>query len=809
MSGDARKTKRDLVEENEALKRRLAGFEALYQANSSFDVAAKTAAYFHVLESAGTFAVELNEHFAVTHVTPSIQAVLGYTPDEVIHHDRPDWIHKEDWGHLQERFEKLKTSGDSQVLSCRLCHKDGRWKTFEVVACPYRNSEGTPNLIAHVRDISAISQTNLSLREIRERNQMVDEMSRDMVLLITNPDGELIWANSGLMNLWGYTADYFKTRRAFEEILHPDDRERVCTTFYAECKEVGASCSYEPYRIRHKDGSYGWYEGGDRVYQTETGEKQILSVVRDVSKTQSALEELRESEERYRILDGLNHDVILQHSDMDGRVIWANSSLYDVLGYTKEDLPDSDTQFSNVHPDDREASRAAYEAVYPEAGKIIHYPLIRCKHKDGSWRWLDGIEMVCVNHYGKRYILSASRDVTKQIQAEEDRRILAERTHESQRLESLGIMAGGIAHDFNNLLTPIVGETSLALQNLEPESPLLQPLLKIQKAAHRAAALTNQMLAYSGQNPLQSEPIDLSQLVEEMGELLQSNISGGAVLSYSLAQDLPAIEGDSSQLSQIVMNLISNAKESVADGSGHIVIRTGVMASSEVEREHIVGSSEVRSGRYVFLDVSDDGCGIKAETRLRIFDPFYTTKFTGRGLGLASVVGIVRGHGGLILLESEVGRGTRFQVLLPAAEGSNPVQTARPEKPSPWRSDGTLLVVDDDEGVRELVEITFRRAGFRVLLASDGREGLELFRRHSDEIRAVVLDRTMPTISGDAVFEEIRRTQPGAAIILISGYSEDRAIAQIGKHLDAFLQKPFEPSVLLDTVRRVVEAKSK
>ena len=809
MSGETQRTKRDLVEENDALRRRLARLEALDGTAAPFDVAGNAVAHDRVLEAAGTFALELDERFMITHATPSIQAVLGYTPGEVIQQGYQDWVHEEDRDHLQERFVKLMASGESQAISCRLRHKNGQSKTFEIVACPYRNAEGALNLFAHLRDVSAVSQLDFSLRETRERIQLIDEMSRDMVLLIAKETGELIWANSGLTNLWGYTADDFKTEDDFSEKLDPDERERVYSMFYAALKEVGDSYSIEPFRFRHRDGSYGWYEGDDRLYQAETGERQVLSVIRDVSKTRRALEELRESEERYRILDGLKHDVILQQSDKNGRVIWANSALYDVLGYTKEDLTSVETQFSNVHPDDLKAARAAYDAVYPEVGTIIRYPITRCRHKDGSWRWLDGIEMICETERGERTMLSASRDVTKQIQAEEDRRILADRTHESQRLESLGVMAGGIAHDFNNLLTPIVGETSLALADLEPESALRPPLLKIQKAAHRAAALTYQMLAYSGQGALLIEPINLSLLVEEMGELLHSNISGGAVLSYSLAKDLPAIEADASQLSQIVMNLISNARESVEDGNGHIAIRTGVMAPSEVQREHIVGNSEVGSDPYVFLEVSDDGCGMAAETRLKIFDPFYSTKFTGRGLGLASVVGIVRGHRGLIVLESEVGRGTRFQVLLPAAKGSIAVQAVRPEQHSPWRSDGTVLVMDDDEGVRELAEITLQRAGFRVLLASDGREGLKLFHRHADEIRAVILDKTMPDISGNAVFEEIRRTQPDAAVILMSGYSEDRAIAQIGKHLNAFLQKPFEPSALLDIVRRVVTAKSK
>jgi len=256
------------------------------------------------------------------------------------------------------------------------------------------------------------------------------------------------------------------------------------------------------------------------------------------------------------------------------------------------------------------------------------------------------------------------------------------------------------------------------------------------------------------------------------------------------------------------MNLISNARESVEDGSGHIRIVTGIMDPSEVAKEHIVGNSEMEPGLYVFLEVSDDGCGMVPETRLRMFDPFFTTKFTGRGLGLASVLGIVRGHSGLIVLDSEVGRGTRFQVLLPARSESSAERPIRSEPRSAWRSDGTVLVVDDDEGVRELAGATFRRAGLRVLLASDGREGLELFRQHAEEIQVIVLDRTMPTLGGDTVFEEIRRIQPAVPVILISGYSEDRAVDQIGKSLDAFLQKPFEPAALLDTVRRAVEAKS-
>jgi CheY-like chemotaxis protein len=254
------------------------------------------------------------------------------------------------------------------------------------------------------------------------------------------------------------------------------------------------------------------------------------------------------------------------------------------------------------------------------------------------------------------------------------------------------------------------------------------------------------------------------------------------------------------------MNLITNASEAVREGAGRITLRTGVVEAEKIDRAGGIGDCEVGAGNYVFFEVIDDGCGMDAETQSKIFDPFFTTKFTGRGLGLAAVVGIVRSHGGLIEIDSEVGRGTRFRVLFPAARQSATVTRPRAMQPTEeWRASGTVLVVDDDEGVRDLLDVTLRRAGLTVLQASDGREGVDLFRLHADEICAVVLDRTMPDIGGEDAFDEIRRIRPDARIMLISGYSEERAAWHfIDKGLDAFIHKPFEPSALLEKIRRII-----
>jgi CheY-like chemotaxis protein len=367
-------------------------------------------------------------------------------------------------------------------------------------------------------------------------------------------------------------------------------------------------------------------------------------------------------------------------------------------------------------------------------------------------------------------------------------------------------MAGGITHDFNNLLTPILGDAELALLDLPSDSPIRPRIEQIRRAGQRAAALTKQLLAYSGQGPVLVEPLSISRLVEEMGQLLEGAVSGKAALIYDLADDLPSVEADIAQLSQVVMNLITNATEAVREGAGRITLRTGIVEAEKVDRQYVVGDFEPTAGSYVFFEVVDDGCGMDVETRSKIFDPFFTTKFTGRGLGLAAVLGIVRSHGGFIEIDSEVGRGTRFCVLFPAAERA-PVAAATWTTPiEDWRGSGTVLVVDDDEGVRELLDVTLRRAGLSVLLARDGREGVDLFRRHADEIRAVVLDRTMPDIGGEDAFDEIRRIRPDARIMLISGYSEERAAWHfIDKGLDAFLHKPFEPRALLERIRRIMD----
>lgn len=398
--------------------------------------------------------------------------------------------------------------------------------------------------------------------------------------------------------------------------------------------------------------------------------------------------------------------------------------------------------------------------------------------------------------------LSGCLDHARVRVAEQSRRELELRMLQAQKLESLGLLAGGVAHDFNNILTAILGSAELARLELHghPAADLLENIIT---AASRAADLSAQLLAYSGGAPLMSGPICLNAVVEEMLQLTSVSVSKLARVTPRLGHELPPVEGDAGQLRQVVMNLLTNASESLGGKAGDVVIRTGVadVSRSELGEFHL---GEHRSaGRYVFLDVEDTGCGMDTTTKQRLFDPFFTTKFTGRGLGLAALLGIVRGHEGAIRVRSLVGNGSQVRVLLPVS--TRPLPPIEPvARPTVDRTEeGTALVVDDESAVRTVLTHILKQMGFRVLTAADGRDGVRVFEEHCDEIDIVFLDLTMPEMSGEDAFERILALDADACVVLCSGYSEARAHARFTERRPrAFLEKPFR---IVDVTRVVSE----
>jgi signal transduction histidine kinase/CheY-like chemotaxis protein len=389
--------------------------------------------------------------------------------------------------------------------------------------------------------------------------------------------------------------------------------------------------------------------------------------------------------------------------------------------------------------------------------------------------------------------------------SEDEREKLEAQVKHAQKLESLGVLAGGIAHDFNNLLTGILGNADLGLMSVDASAPAHQALGEIKRTAERAADLSRQMLAYSGRGSFLIETIDLNEVVREMGSLLEVSISKRAALAYELAENLPAVVADATQIRQVIMNLITNASDAIGEADGAITMRTGVRACDRAYLGDTYLDDQLPEGDYVYLEVQDTGCGMDEATVQRIFDPFFTTKFTGRGLGLAAALGIIRGHKGAVEVRSEVGRGTLFRVLLPMsdqpAKGRHAAFAAE-ERPEPCG--GTVLVVDDEQAVREVAGRMLEQAGFTVLRAADGFEALSLFGDRRDEIGCVLLDLTMPRKGGEETFRELKEMRPGVRVVISSGYSEQEVAARFaGEDVAGFVQKPYLYSTL---VARVGEA---
>ncbi len=395
-------------------------------------------------------------------------------------------------------------------------------------------------------------------------------------------------------------------------------------------------------------------------------------------------------------------------------------------------------------------------------------------------------------------------EVTARVRAEEARLQLETQMQHAQKLESLGILAGGIAHDFNNLLAAILGNADLVLQD-EAATPVIRENVRgIVDASRRAAALTQQMLAYSGRGRFVSEPMDLNETVRTLADLLKASISKKTTLTLNLAPHLPSIQADAAQMQQLVMNLLLNAAESLGpERGGNITVTTTLRHCSKEELARTCLLEQAAEGVYLCLEVVDTGCGMDTGTLDRLFEPFFTTKFTGRGLGMAAVLGIARAHDAAIAVESVPGAGTTVRVYLQPVPSTSAARTsARPAAPAP--ASGTVLFVDDEPSVRDVGERILRRLGYDVLLACDGIEALEVFEKHQDRIVCVVLDLSMPRMDGEETFHRLRALNPECPVVLASGYPEAEIETRLGPlHATAFMQKPFDIKTLALNIERL------
>ena len=642
----------------------------------------------------------------------------------------------------------------------------------------------------------ALRRTEEALRENEERFRSLYENST-VGLYRTTPGGEILLANPTIVRMLGYDSfEELRSRSLKEGGYEPSyPRQQFIERIEQEGEIRGFDMTW-----RRRDETILFVRESARAIRDARGETLYYDgTVEDITDQKRAEEALRENETKLRRAQEIAGLGGWEWSPARDQVI-CSDELLKILCIDAADIVGPTSLFLErlTHPDDRELVREAIDACRRTgiAQPIEHRILTR----NGEVRWIRTISEL-VHHEGQLVkAMGTSQDITERRRVEESLR-------HAQKLESIGTLAGGIAHDFNNLLNAILGQSALALGKLPKESPAGSNVTKAINAAERAAELTRQLLAYSGKGKFVTEDLDLNHLVRDNVQMLEVSVPKSARLRLELDASAPHIRGDAGQIQQVVMNLIINAGEALGTDPGEITIGTGhVVLGPDDDAFRAYTHEPLAQGEYAFLRVSDTGRGISEEALSRIFDPFYTTKFTGRGLGLAAVLGIVRGHQGGIRIVSRVGSGTQFDVVFPmvtvgTASGAPPATEARM-----MTGEGmTALVIDDEPFVLDLVRDIFTEAKFEVLGALNPLEGIDLYRKHQDRISVVILDYSMPGMDGRSAFEELRKIRKDVKVLLCSGYTEEETSAAFGDARPAgFIQKPYRPADVMEKIRQIL-----
>jgi len=482
-------------------------------------------------------------------------------------------------------------------------------------------------------------------------------------------------------------------------------------------------------------------------------------------------------------------------ADEHGNVLYINPAGRKTLGLRKNKAVGG---MKIAHFHSPETNKVLVEDIFPQA---IKYGTVEteCEFIDHN---SNPVPMACTfmslpDKQGKPTRMAVvARDLRNEI-------ALQQQVKHVDRLESLGVLAGGIAHDFNNILTAIIGNTELAARKIDKHAAAQKNLESIKKSGLQAANLCKQMLAYSGKGSFIIQPLDLSRLIIEITSLLEVSIDKNIALKLQLDESLPTIDGDMTQIQQIIMNLVINASEAMDKSGGTIVVKTGLMQVDKAYLKsslHKIGTS---IGHFIYMEVSDSGCGMDLDTQKKIFDPFFTTKFTGRGLGMSAVLGIVNGHNGILNLYSELGKGTVFKIAFPVSSLSNAAVTEQQHNAETIiNCSGKVLVIDDEEDIRQIACLLLEDMGYSVVTAEDGEHGLEVFQKYQQELVGVILDMTMPRMNGEECFHALQNIAPNVQVILSSGYSEEDATSCFqAKELAGFIQKPYQ----IDHFQKVVK----
>lgn len=645
-----------------------------------------------------------------------------------------------------------------------------------------------------VRPVAEDGPDDAASAWLASRSQAILASAMDGFFVV-DEDYRFIEVNDAFCRMTGYSADELRLMRI-------RDLEVTDAGAGGMPAHTRTGLHQFPAAHRHRDGHLIYLELSVNVLHDQRG-KILVGFARDVTDRRRAEQELQRLSRQHKlILESAAEGIC--GLDRRGRIVFANPAAARMVGCTPGELIGKDAHSlldgaaGGAPP---HGSACAICAALGGRGerRAVEGRLLR---RDRSPLEIEYDVTPMLDRDAEIGGVLLLRDVSQRKAAERRRRELELAVQQAQKLESLGLLAGGIAHDFNNMLVGILGNACLALEQLDDREAVRERLDRIKATGERASKVIRQILAYAGEAAAERVPLDLSKLVGEIADFLRAGLDSHIALETDLAEGLPQVEADSGQIQQVLTNLVVNAAEAIGPRGGTVRVATRLwQAGLDPGACGFVGTPR-RAEAYVVLEVRDDGCGMDEATCRRIFDPFFSSKGTGRGLGLAATHGIVRAHGGAIRVQSRPGAGTRFSVLLPAARAS--AACRRRPKQAALRRGTCVLVVDDELEVREVVQAILEQRGARVLTAADGPQAIELFRAHGGAIDVVLLDLTMPGMSGAEVYEKLVEIRPDVPVIVSSGYGEREIAQRIGRRRPAgYVRKPFTSSALLARLSEV------
>ncbi|MFT3924116.1 MAG: PAS domain S-box protein [Myxococcales bacterium] len=745
----------------------------------------------------------VDSHGRVLAVSDGYLLAHGVRPDDVIGHDvsscPPLASNPAAAEQVRGLLDAARRADLPQTVSLSAPTSGPTEEVRTVEAIPVHDEHGK-----HCHQVVTYRRQPPSSSDASDRERRLSKLIEHSydALALFDEKGNTLYSSPSFRRNLGFSADTPPDASAIS-YLHEDD----IADFGAKVRDLHGRPGGEfitRIRVRNPTGGHRVLEVRNRNLLDDSDVAAVVSHSRDVTEDVQLQEQLKWANERISLALASARALSWEVDLASGKGFYSED-FCQYFGLSPEAFA-QEGPVAAIHPSSR-ADVIRMGQLNRTVGGDLRVEFRGCD-RDGEPHWYASFGRAQQDAQGKySRLLGITWDITEQRRLLEERAALDQRVRESQKLESLGVLAGGIAHDFNNLLTAILGHAGLA----RGHSPASQQhhLLQIEEAAQRASDLCRQMLAYAGKGKFVLGATDINRLIEDTMQLLKVSISKKVQLSVALDRGLPKIIGDATQLRQVLMNLVINASEAISESIGVISVRTGVM---DVDSEDLEGFSPARiePGRYAFLDVADTGSGMSEETRARIFEPFFSTKFTGRGLGLSAVLGIVRGHHGALRVQSALGRGTCFTMLLPLRAETGEETVPSTPATSPNAFSGTVLLADDEEAVRVVTKEMLEEMKFSVVMVRDGHEAIRAYRDHRSSLRLIVMDLTMPRLDGHEALLEMQMLGELPEVILMSGHSEQDVMARFasvpGVH---FLQKPFSPEQLQGEIFKALSRRIK